>query len=66
MTEKKYDIEQMHLIVAQMREAMKEHPKARVYFSPEQNEVRIIYPLPADLDGFRGGIIRNIGRSNEL
>lgn len=49
---KKVFREQIEMILKEMLQAEIEHPKARVYYSFEDNEVRITYPLPLDYERF--------------
>jgi hypothetical protein len=44
----KNDIKQLELVIAEMKKAQIEHPKATIYYDGEDNEIRITYPLPRD------------------
>lgn len=46
----KATIEQLEFLIEKMREAEKEHPKAKVYYDWENSEIRITYPMPKDFD----------------
>lgn len=46
----KITIEQMEWYLNEMKKAQQQHPKAKVYYSPTENEVRVTYPLPQDFD----------------
>lgn len=45
--------EQLEFILGRMKIAQREHPKATIYYSWEDNEIRITYPLPRDLQIFK-------------
>lgn len=49
---KKVTKDEIEMILREMARAEVEHPKAKVYYSFEDNEVRITYPLPFDLREF--------------
>lgn len=49
----KATIEQLEYLIGEMKKSQAEHPKAKVYFDWEDNEIRITYPLPIDLGDFR-------------
>lgn len=48
----KAGIEQMEYCVSEMKKAQAEHPKAKIYYDWEDNEIRITYPLPPDFEKF--------------
>ena len=50
----KATIEQIEFLLGVMKSTQVEHPKAKVYYDWEDAEVRITYPLPADLRYFKG------------
>ena len=50
--EKKTTVEQLEYLIKEMHHAQTEHPKAKVYYDWEDNEIRITYPLPLDYKNF--------------
>lgn len=46
----KATVEQIEYLINEMRKAENEHPKAKVYFDWEDNEIRITYPLPKNYE----------------
>jgi hypothetical protein len=51
--------QELEFVVGMMNSAEKEHPKAKVVFDIERQEVLITYPLPQDFKAITGGIINN-------
>lgn len=51
---KKQSIEDLENIIASMKSAQTEHPKATVYYYWQDNEIRITYPIPKDMQGIVG------------
>lgn len=45
--------EQINFILVEMNKMQDEHPKARVVFDTERNEILITYPLPRDFHVFK-------------
>ena len=39
---------ELEFILKEMKQVQKEHPKANVYYSWEDREIKIVYPLPKD------------------
>ena len=46
----KASIEQIEYLIKEMYKTKAEHPKAKIYYDWEDNEIRITYPLPKDFD----------------
>lgn len=55
----KLTLPQLEYIISEMKKLEAEHPKATIIYHTKDGEVHITYPLPKNLEGFRGGIIRN-------
>jgi hypothetical protein len=50
---KDLQIEQMEILLGEMKSCKRENPKAKVVYDLERNEILITYPLPIDFNKFR-------------
>lgn len=41
-------IQELEILIVSMKEAQTEHPKAKVLFDMDTNEIKITYPFPKD------------------
>lgn len=45
-------IENLEIILSEMKKIKDDHPKAKLYYDHDDNEIKIVYPLPSNLGNF--------------